>query len=363
MKISATKTGYRIYFRHPVTGKRFRRTYKGLNRSQAMQLLRELYSKAGETRGGFVGTRRRGLRDAIDGYLTARSSNKSPSSQSLDRLCFFEYLDICGTSATTNCISHESVDLYIESRRKAGNSAATINRRLNSLKSFFKWLERDAFLDRGFSSDVKRVKENSRQAKRLSDQEIVRVQMEAGPVLRLQIQIAATLGLRPIEIVNLRWSWLDFRSLTLSIGTDGKFQTKSGKPKTLPLPPGLAHALQSWSRRCEWVFPSNDLDGPQRRDVLTTAWVRASKKAGVKDANFYDLRATAATRLAEQGHGDSTIAKVLGHSTAAMARRYSNKVDGDVIKGGVAQLEQSYGDLFVPNLSEFVGSDFVAEAN
>jgi integrase len=56
-------------------------------------------------------------------------------------------------------------------------------------------------------------------------------------------------------------------------------------------------------------------------------WKSVTKKAGVEDFRFHDLRHTAATRMAEAGVDIRMIAELLGHSTIQMTMRYAHATD------------------------------------
>lgn len=116
----------------------------------------------------------------------------------------------------------------------------------------------------------------------------------------------------------------------------------------------LRQALLVWKLKSggksRWVFPGTD-EKPKDPKAVSVAFHRAADRAGVDDVVFHDLRATAATRLAEHGMGDAVIAKILGHKTTAMARKYSNRVSEDVlrrVRDGIATKQPSLRSGFLP---------------
>lgn len=230
-----------------------------------------------------------------------------------------------------------------------GRKKLTINRRVGSIKAFLGWAYRNRWTKYDLRSEVPKVKHGiAREARRLTDVEIEKLYAEATANLKLQIRIAASLGLRRGEIVNLSWKCVDFETATLQVGGTSEFTTKSGVSRRLQIPPTLLsefrkHRLKT---RGKWLFPTLDGDGPTEALVVTRSFARARDRAGLKDVVFHDLRATAATRLAELGLGDAAIARQLGHATVSMARKYSNRIENDVLKKAVLQLEQSTSHLF-----------------
>lgn len=62
---------------------------------------------------------------------------------------------------------------------------------------------------------------------------------------------------------------------------------------------------------------------------IRTRWAKATKAAGIKDAQWRDLRRTGATLLEEAGYSTQLIKNVLGHASEAMTEKY---LDMDVKK-------------------------------
>ncbi len=53
-------------------------------------------------------------------------------------------------------------------------------------------------------------------------------------------------------------------------------------------------------------------------------WKKITTAAGIKDSRPHDARHTAATLLLEQGVDIRVVQEILGHSTLAVTRRYTN---------------------------------------
>ena len=92
--------------------------------------------------------------------------------------------------------------------------------------------------------------------------------------------------------------------------------TKNGTSRTVPL---STHAIQILTE-----MPRN-LDGrvfPVTHEVVSQAFNRARKKAGVKNIRFHDLRHMAITKLAEKLPNLIELSAVSGHKSLAMLKRY-----------------------------------------
>lgn len=88
-------------------------------------------------------------------------------------------------------------------------------------------------------------------------------------------------------------------------------QTKSGKPRVVPLTPealSLVHAL-----------PFDTTEGKLRK-----AFEKAREAIGRPDVRFHDMRHCYASLLASKGEALTSIRDLLGHSSLAVTSRYAH---------------------------------------
>jgi integrase len=127
------------------------------------------------------------------------------------------------------------------------------------------------------------------------------------PLVRLALETA----MRRSELLGLRWEHIDFVRRTIFLQL-----TKNGSSRTVPL---STHAIQILTE-----MPRN-IDGrvfPVTHEVVSQAFNRARKQAGVKDIRFHDLRHMAITKLAEKLPNLIELSAVSGHKSLAMLKRY-----------------------------------------
>lgn len=125
------------------------------------------------------------------------------------------------------------------------------------------------------------------------------------------VKLALETAMRRSELLGLRWEHIDLQRQTIFLQL-----TKNGTSRTVPL---STHAIQILSE-----MPRN-LDGrvfPVTHEVVSQAFNRARKQAGVKDVRFHDLRHMAITRLAERLPNLIELSAVSGHKSLAMLKRY-----------------------------------------
>ena len=85
----------------------------------------------------------------------------------------------------------------------------------------------------------------------------------------------------------------------------------------------LAEKSKIMNIKNDLVFSSSVCKKIDRHN-LRRAFNIATKKAGVDDFHFHDLRYTFATRVAQKGIDIYKISKLLGHHDIRMTQRYSH---------------------------------------
>jgi integrase len=94
-------------------------------------------------------------------------------------------------------------------------------------------------------------------------------------------------------------------------------ETKNGENRFVPLSSVAIQILSSIPRR---------LDGRlfgMTAHAITYAFIRACKRAALKDLHFHDLRHEAITRLFEKGLNVMEVGSISGHKTLQMLQRYT----------------------------------------
>jgi len=125
------------------------------------------------------------------------------------------------------------------------------------------------------------------------------------------VKLALETTMRRSELLGLRWEHIDLQRRTIFLQL-----TKNGASRTVPL---SSHAVQILT---EMLHNLNGRVFPITHEVVSQAFNRARKLAGVKDVRFHDLRHMAITRLAEKLPNLIELSAVSGHKSLAMLKRY-----------------------------------------
>jgi len=135
--------------------------------------------------------------------------------------------------------------------------------------------------------------------------------------LYLIVLLAITTGARKGELERLKWSDIDFDR-----GLAYVHQTKNGEPRVLPLTKQVLSEMYRVGRDAELIF--NSSIKPNKPYEFRKEWIKALRRADIKDFRFHDLRHTCASYLAQNGASLLEIADVLGHKQIQMTKRYAH---------------------------------------
>ena len=135
------------------------------------------------------------------------------------------------------------------------------------------------------------------------------------------IRLLALTGCRRSEILNLKWSEVDFESSCLRLG-----DTKTGA-SILPLPEPAKAILANAKRDGDYVFPAVSRNDKSYASVFPKAWRRIVGPG----YSPHGLRHAYASAAHELGLGELTIKALLGHARLGVTSGYIATVDSFVL--------------------------------
>ena len=155
---------------------------------------------------------------------------------------------------------------------------------------------------------------------------------DPGQTVRLPLifRLAVYVGLRPGEIMGLKWEHVGDWSLQIQQRVyRGKVDasTKNNKPREVAIPKSVRNDLRRWREQCtesEWVFPSTT-DGrrPGNKDSIWRHSLEPRlRKAGLEWFNFQAMRRTWATIARGAGVDPKISADQLGHGLGVDLNEY-----------------------------------------
>ncbi len=216
-------------------------------------------------------------------------------------------------------------DYYNKIRARA--SVSTANRHLTLIKCIYnKAIAWELFTGVSPAAKVGKLKEPTNRLRYLSQTEIRNLltacDAETGrkdwKSIRPLLAAALLTGMRRGELLALTWANIDMAQGTIYI-----LQSKSGKPREIPIVQNLRNILESM--------------GPQEPaakvfDIplitLKRHFDKALSVAGIGGFRFHDLRHTFASHFIMKTGNLPALQKLLGHASPIMTQRYAHLSSG-----------------------------------
>lgn len=222
---------------------------------------------------------------------------------------------------------------FLAARHEQGVSARSVARQLSAIKSFYRWLKREARISEDPALLIERPKTGRPLPKTLTetDVEALLLAPDLGSPLglrdRAMLEVLYATGLRVTELVTLTQSQVNGRQgLVRVIG-------KGDKERLVPLGEEALHWLLRYVREGRPLLLGNDqelLFPSQRGTCMTrqTFWHRIkqlAKVAGVqKSLSPHTLRHAFATHLLNHGADLRVVQLLLGHSDLSTTQIYTH---------------------------------------
>jgi site-specific recombinase XerD len=270
------------------------------------------------------------LMSAFLDYVRSRRAPLTLDAYRHDLHTFRTYLEETGHIPRKREIGPTMLDGYLSWLRDRQHAPATIERRLQALKSFFDWSVKRAHLTKSpfLLWDLPRAKDRLPRALSWEEDARMLAALETWPVrafdrmVVMGVRLGRYAGLRVGECNRLTWVDVDWHKARLLI-----LRSKGDEDRDVPMPrDGLVAPLRAWWTAAGEPSRGSVLTGlygqPLPLKCLSRAVQRLYSAARIRDASFHTLRSTYATRLDELGVYPSVIQKLLGHKSMETTMRY-----------------------------------------
>ena len=261
-----------------------------------------------------------------------------------DLIQFFNYLDIKATEFELQIIDYGSIRSWIVILIEEGISNRTVNRKIASLKAFFKFLVKVQIIESSPLLLHKMLKEPKKAQVPFSINEIENVldqyyNHDDFESIRnyLIILLLYTTGIRRSELINLKEIDIDFENNTLKVL--GKRNKERYVPILNSVKEVLINYLELKSKRYpsysnEYVFITKK--GVKVYETLVYRVVNSyfSKASSKLKKSPHILRHSFATHLLNEGADLNSVKDLLGHSSLASTQVYTHN--------SIAELKKVY---------------------
>jgi integrase len=217
---------------------------------------------------------------------------------------------------------------WIDARRRAGRAAGTINHGLQLVGRILRLAARRWRDDQGLTwletppEIVFLPNRNRRSPWPLTWAEEDRLFAELPPHLAAMARFAVNTGCRDGEICGLRWAWeVDVPELGISVFLIPGEHVKNGRDRLVVLNRTAAAVVAAQrGRHATHVFT---YEGHPVGRMLTQAWIKARRRAGLPMVRVHDLKHTFGRRLRAAGVSFEDRQDLLGHLSQRITTHYS----------------------------------------
>lgn len=239
---------------------------------------------------------------------------------------------------------HASLRRYLGDLTQARYSRRTINRRLSAVRSYFRWLSINGYIDSNPADLIHGLKEGRVLPHRIPAQEMVRILSVWGPAsfdgtpreqgpsdLRNQaiLEFLYACGARITEASGLRLDCVDF------VQKQVRVFGKGGKERIIPIHDLAIDALERYRDAARPMLLKNHGESPfffvstrgnqMGTDAMRKMFKETLRRAGI-DASYspHDMRHTFASDLLEGGADLRSVQEMLGHSSLSTTQIYTH---------------------------------------
>lgn len=230
-----------------------------------------------------------------------------------------------------------SLQAWVAQRRADGIAGSTIARNISTISGVLKWARHARSLDvdlyaardalRGLTAA--RVPTTAQQRDRIpTTAELTRLREYFKSLPRAVLPLADLMdfacesALRLGEITAIRWDDMQGASVLVRDRKDPK--RKLGNHQRVPLSQAALAIIERQPKTSERIFPVLSATVSQK-------WVMHTKKLGINNLTFHDLRHYCITNLFKKGLTIQQVALISGHKTWSQLARYTQLTHVDVV--------------------------------
>lgn len=277
---------------------------------------------------------------AVNGFLSytnlqKRFSPHTTKSYEADLHEFFRFLDENAKGYTLSGLSHLNIRDYISSLMEEGKSSATVNRKISTLKSFFKYLLKEGQIEVNPTQKIQGPKMSKRLPVFVDKEPLDRVlNQETGTDFeafrdRLIVDILYQTGLRRAELLSLNENSLDLYNDQL------KVLGKRNKERIIPFHLQLRRSLEAYlTLKKENRLENSSLFVSLKDKPLSVSQLNKIVKVALsavttsKKKSPHVLRHSFATHLLDNGADINAVKELLGHASLSATQVYThNSID------------------------------------
>jgi len=267
-----------------------------------------------------------------------RYSQHTIISYKTDLVSFFDFIIIQFDNTPLSKVSHTFIRSWLASLKDEGLSAKTINRKISTLRSFFKYEVKTGVIKQTPMAKVTAPKNERRLPNFVADKDIQTLFQHVdfpdtwkGHTEKVLLLLFYQTGMRLSEAIQLKENGISFSNNTI------KVLGKGNKERIIPIHTELKNELKQYllKKKTEFAeYVSDNLLVTEKGKALSPRAVYTSVKTylslvtTIQKRSPHVLRHTFATHLMNNGADLNAVKELLGHSSLAATQIYThNTID------------------------------------
>jgi len=271
-----------------------------------------------------------------------RYSSHTVQAYTQDLKQFSDYLSQFYPESELDNLSHYQVRSWMVSLMESGREAVSIHRKISTLRSYYKYLQKEGIIQNNPLSKIQLPKKAKKIPVYIPEQKMNDLldhhffeETWFGKRDRLLLELFYCSGVRLSELLGLKESDLDFQNAQI------KVLGKRNKERIIPMPPYLLENLRIFLLEKKETFPEDltikDKSGLADTLFLTdqgkpiySKWIYRKVKqflslvSTAQKRSPHILRHSFATHLLNRGADIQAIRELLGHASLAATQVYTH---------------------------------------
>ena len=227
-------------------------------------------------------------------------------------------------------IHSNDIRRWIISLKESGLESVTINRKISSLRSYFKLCKRESWINQDPSQKIKLLAVKKRLPKFFSESSMKNLFSEVkfpnnftGARDRLILELLYSTGIRVSELVDLKKSQFNLTSKTLTVFGKGR------KERIIPLLNNVIESFKIYMKyrstmKSNYLFLTVNSEKTYSKLIYRVVNEYLGKVTTISKKSPHILRHTFATHLLNRGADINTIKELLGHKSLLSTQVYTH---------------------------------------
>lgn len=227
-------------------------------------------------------------------------------------------------------VEFDNLNEFIDNLKLNNYTLKSISRKINSIKTFFKYLNNEGFIKANPSKDLKHPKVESKAPRILSRLEYGALRDACREDVRTlaMVEILLQTGLRISELSELKVSELELEATSPRISLPKKNAVPA---REIPLNKAAVTSIKKYLEErpkvdSSYLFITKSGNPILIRNIRSTI-DRYFDLAGIKDAKVNDLRHTFVAFHLQNGTNIQTLSKISGHKRLSTTEKYLEFID------------------------------------